>query len=214
MVERAIPDAWSFSSPEAVLQARLQVVDTAWHRLQGDDSLVRDTADKILSLMEPVGVEGRVLYAGHRSLTVPDEAHLRLWHAATLYREYRGDGHVVSLATHGLSGLEAHLLAVATGAASRVSVQPNRGYTDDEWENGIASMAERGLVAADGGATREGVALRERIEDMTDQLAAAPWAGLSAAERDSLSGLLRPLAETVLAGDGIPFPNAMAFTRD
>jgi hypothetical protein len=38
-------------------------------------------------------IEGRALYAGLRALDVPEEPVARLWHAATLLREHRGDGH-------------------------------------------------------------------------------------------------------------------------
>ena len=60
-------------------------------------------------------VEGRPLFAGHASLPWPDEDHLVLWHAQTLLREYRGDGHIAALVTAGLSGLEAAITHVATG---------------------------------------------------------------------------------------------------
>jgi hypothetical protein len=41
--------------------------------------------------------EGRALYAGLRALDVPEEPVARLWHAATLLREHRGDGHNAAL---------------------------------------------------------------------------------------------------------------------
>jgi hypothetical protein len=34
----------------------------------------------------------------------------RLWHAATLLREHRGDGHNAALVAHGIGGTEAHVL--------------------------------------------------------------------------------------------------------
>ena len=53
------------------------------------------------------GPDGRPLYAAHADLPWPEDAHLRLWHALTLLREYRGDGHIAALQTAGLSGLDA-----------------------------------------------------------------------------------------------------------
>ena len=47
-------------------------------------------------------LEGRPLFAGHAGLPWPDKPHLVLWHAITLLREYRGDGHVAALVEAGL----------------------------------------------------------------------------------------------------------------
>ena len=54
--------------------------------------------------------EGRVLYAALRALPVPGEPVARLWHAATLLREHRGDGHIAALVASGIGGTEAHVL--------------------------------------------------------------------------------------------------------
>ncbi|MEL7157015.1 MAG: hypothetical protein AAFN30_10490, partial [Actinomycetota bacterium] len=43
-IERAIPDAWRFSSPEAVLAARFRGMDRALRRVLGDD--IVDGADR------------------------------------------------------------------------------------------------------------------------------------------------------------------------
>ena len=48
--------------------------------------------------------EGRPLYAGHADLPWPDEPLLELWHAASLLREHRGDGHIAALLHAGLTG--------------------------------------------------------------------------------------------------------------
>jgi hypothetical protein len=215
MVSRAIPDAWSFSSPEAVLAARLRVVDAAWRRVVGDSGggTLDEAAELVLGAMEDVDVGGRVLFAAHKSLEVPDPAHLRLWHAATLYREYRGDGHIAALLANGCSGLEAHHLAVAAGTASRGSTQPHRGWTDGEWDAGGASLVERGFVSAEGDLTTEGAALRDRIERSTDELSSPPWEGLGERGRRRAVTLLQPVTAAVMRGEGIPFPNAMSFAR-
>jgi Helix-turn-helix family len=50
---------------------------------------------------------GRPLAAVKAERTVPDEPLARLWHAATLLREHRGDGHVAALIAARLDGAEA-----------------------------------------------------------------------------------------------------------
>jgi hypothetical protein len=39
--------------------------------------------------------DGRPLHAGHAELPWPDSPLAALWHATTLLREYRGDGHII-----------------------------------------------------------------------------------------------------------------------
>src|SRR5699024_11987413 len=51
----------------------------------------------------------------HRANTVFE----KLWDAATIAREFRGDGHVASLVTAGVPGIDALMLAVAAGAEFR-----------------------------------------------------------------------------------------------
>ena len=73
--------------------------------------------------MEECDVAGRPLFAAHMQLPWPDEPHLVLWHAATLLREHRGDGHVAALLTAGLDGC----------VASPREVRPLRNLLPPSW---------------------------------------------------------------------------------
>ena len=56
------------------------------------------------------------MYAGLRALPVPEEPVARLWHAANMLREHRGDGHIAALVSERIGGTEAHVLsALASG---------------------------------------------------------------------------------------------------
>ena len=59
--------------------------------------------------------QGRPLFAAHAALPWPDEPLLQLWHAQTLLREFRGDGHVACLLSEGVGPLDALVLHAATG---------------------------------------------------------------------------------------------------
>ena len=59
---------------------------------------------------------GPALYAGLRALDVPEEPVARLWHAATLLREHRGDGHNAALVAHGIGGTEATSCSLSPSA--------------------------------------------------------------------------------------------------
>ena len=121
MVHSAIPKVWTITTPEAVVAARLGAVDAAMRRLLGDDAVESTDMTRAAELARVAAedastrVEGRPLAAGHAGLDWPDEPHLVLWHAQSILREYRGDGHVALLVSNGLSGIEALISHGATG---------------------------------------------------------------------------------------------------
>ncbi|HWE55090.1 MAG TPA: hypothetical protein VG435_06230 [Acidimicrobiales bacterium] len=98
LVRRCIPSAWEQATPADVLGARLEVVDRALERLLGADALASPEMAEAAGLARTAAeaatddVAGRPLFAAHASLPWPQPAHLVLWHAQTLLREYRGDG--------------------------------------------------------------------------------------------------------------------------
>ena len=62
-----------------------------------------------------------------------------LWHAATLLREHRGDGHVAVLTAAGVAGREANVLHSAAGGAPREFMTIGRDYDDEEWAANVAA---------------------------------------------------------------------------
>src|SRR6185503_8656570 len=119
-------------------------------------------------------------------------------------REHRGDGHVIAAVHAGMSGLDAHLTQVATGAVDRKIIQVNRGWTDDEWEDCRRSLVDRGLLDAGSRPTEAGRALRQRIEDDTDRLAAGPIGALGTEATEEAIRLAVPLARHVIDSGGLP----------
>ena len=81
--------------------------------------------------------EGRPLFAGHASLPWPDDPVLVMWHAQTLLREYRGDGHIAALTVEGLSGLDALISHAASGDVPADVLRLTRAYSEDEWSAGV-----------------------------------------------------------------------------
>jgi Helix-turn-helix family len=210
MVRRAIPDAWGFASPEAVLAARYEGADAALRRLLGDWIDGPDAAEAAglaRQAMDGQDPAGRPLFAAHAALPWPEPPHLALWHAATLYREFRGDGHVACLLTDDVGGLEAHVLAAGAGQLPGSFLREYRGWSEEEWAGAAARLRARGWLAADGALTEAGRAARDARERRTDDLAAAPWARLGPAGCDRLGALLEEPVRRVVAGGGIPFPN-------
>jgi hypothetical protein len=212
MVRRALPDAWSFSTPERVLAARLRFVHEALRRLLGDRALTPALAEaaRIASAAaERCQPAGRPLFAANAAQPWPEDPHLRLWHAATMLREHRGDGHVAALVAAGLDGCEAHLTMVGTGAVPADALRPYRGWSDEEWTDAGSRLRDRGILHPDGTLTAAGAELRRWVEERTDDLALSPWQSLGEAETSRLYELMEEPVELVLGGGDVPFPNPM-----
>ena len=214
MVAKHIPRAWTLAAPPQVLAARFQVADLALRRLLGDvlgSADLDELAGLARTATEPLAPEGRPLYAAHATLDWPDEPHLVLWHAATLLREYRGDGHLTALLRAGLSGIEAIVTHTATGRGfTPESAKKIRGWSDEQWGAATEGLRARGLMDA-GGLSADGVALREAIEADTDRLDAAAWRHLGEQGTVRLIELGKRLSRVVVANGAFP-PDVFAAT--
>jgi len=134
------------------------------------------------------------LYAALRALPLPAEPVARLWHAATLLREHRGDGHNAALVAAGIGGTQAHVLhALSEGIPAhtfgRVHHLPAARLTAV-----IDGMCARGLIDDSGSLSDTGRDTKQRIESLTDDLAAAAYARLPLGELDELIADLEPIS--------------------
>jgi helix-turn-helix protein len=200
-VRKAIPSVWDVTSPAAVLEARLDGADAALRRLLPDDvdtDEMRRAAELAREATSALDVVGRPLYAAHAALPWPQPAHLQLWHAATLLREHRGDGHIAALVLDGLTGLEAAVTYCATGKGMPEDMaKATRGYSDDEWLAAQDGLRGRGLLDEQGQLTEAGREQRERLEAATDAAAVAPYEHLGPERTQELIDLCRPWARSV-----------------
>ncbi|HEU5449256.1 MAG TPA: hypothetical protein VFW57_09615 [Acidimicrobiia bacterium] len=210
MVARALPDAWTLASPEEVVAARLETADVALRRLIPDhvgSPAEAEAAALAREAVEAPALSGRPLFAALRSLPWPDQPHLVLWHACTLLREHRGDGHVASLTAAGLDGCEAHVTLTASGSVPRDTLQSNRKWSDEEWAGAEDRLRARGWLDAAGSLTDAGRAGRAEVEARTDELAEEPWRALGPERTERLLELLTPMARAINAAGGVPVPN-------
>ena len=139
------------------------------------------------------------LYAGHAALPWPDEPHLVLWHAQTLIREFRGDGHIAAMVTQDLNGVDALVLHEATGDLPRGVLQTSRAWQDDDWHAARARMNERGWLTSTAALTDEGRAARDWVEMTTDQLMLRCWEPLGEDACRRLRALVRPHSHVIAA---------------
>lgn len=202
LVAKVVPAVWSVATPERYLAVRLEAVDAALRRILGAEVLgsaavaeaagiVRDAA-----LAAPTG--GRALAAANAALDWPDVPHLTLWHAQTVLREHRGDGHVAALLTAGLDPVETLVLFVADLELDAEWLRKRRGWSESEWAAATTRLVDRGLFDA-AGLTAPGRALRAEVEELTDYLAEAPWAAVGQARAERAVELVAPLVGAIVA---------------
>jgi hypothetical protein len=201
---RHIPSAWETIPPEASVAARLRGSTASLRRILGDElagspGLTR-AADLTTRAATSAPTAGRVMYAGMRTLPVPGDPVARLWHSATMLREHRGDGHVAALVGARIGGTEAHVLsALDMGIHPPESFGRIHHLPEKRLAEVMDGMRERGLVDAGGGFTDAGRETKQRIEALTDELAAPPYDALSPAELDELIAELGPITATLAA---------------
>ncbi|MFD7094383.1 hypothetical protein ACFV0B_01200 [Streptomyces xanthophaeus] len=185
LIARHLPAVWDTVSPEEALAARLRAADTTLRRLLGSETLaspeLAEAADLAIRATEGCTRHARTLYAAHADLPVPEEPHLRLWHATTLLREHRGDGHLAALLIAGLDPLEALVSHSATGRGMTSKwIKGMRGWEQSDLEAAVDRLRSRGILDAERELTEEGKAVRERLEADTDRLDSAPYEHLGA----------------------------------
>jgi hypothetical protein len=204
LVRRYLPAVWATVAPAAMLAARMDAADAALRRGLGDAvhspemaeaaGLARRAAESAAAWLQ-----GRPLYAATAELPWPDEPHLQLFHAQTLLREFRGDGHVATLLTAGVSGLEAMILQVAAGPADPRFLRVTRGWRREQWAAAADGLRSRGLIdGAEPALTGSGRELLGGIEDATDRLTEPAYRVLGPDGTARLAELTRPMSRTLV----------------
>jgi hypothetical protein len=200
---RHIPSAWEKITPEASLAARERGSAASVRRIVGEElagspGLVR-AADLVTKAATSAPTAGRIMYAGLRGLPIPSDPVARLWHSANMLREHRGDGHIAALVSARIGGTEAHVFsAIAMGIHPPESFGRIHHLPKKRLAEVMEGLRERGLVV-DGRFTDAGREMRQRIEALTDELAAPPYEALSPAELDELVTELAPISAKLVA---------------
>jgi hypothetical protein len=200
LVHAAIPAAWDKATPADLIAARFRAVDAACRRLLGDDVVESADMARAASLArtaaEEAGrhVEGRPLAAGHAEVDWPHAPHLQLWHAQSILREFRGDGHIALLVVHGLSGLDALVTHAAAGDVPARVLRQTRAWSEESWRDAAGDLRRRGWLEPGDELrfTASGARRRQDIEDGTNALAAAPYRVLGEERCAELRALVRP----------------------
>ena len=229
-VERAVPDVWGLCSPSEAIAARQrgasasltrlissELDETQWQQNSAARSaaLLRLACDAAARDLRPLGLANSMI-------RWPSEPIEQLWHATTILREHRGDGHVMALTVNDLGPCESTVLRAACSGDGIGSIKDVRGWVEADWEIAAERLVERRLVRTHAesnlqgcieisselsiSATPEGRDLWQEVERLTDHLAAGPLNALEGSTQ-LLEEILAPLVRALGRTGRIPFPN-------
>ncbi len=203
-VARAVPGVWDLATPDEALRTRMAgATEALQNLLAGRETDAATAADLLWRAIGELDFSGRVLAAANAALPVPEGGLARLWQAATVLREHRGDGQFAALAAADIDGCEAVALRCGLDLL-REDLQPVRGWTDEAWDDALSRLAGRGWVGGDGELTSAGREAHAAVESATDWAAARPWARLGPEATAEIVNVLTPLAQA--SATGLPYP--------
>jgi hypothetical protein len=201
-VARHIPKVWRTTTPEAAIAARQEGCVKALRRIIGehvDTPAFARAAELLLEAATSPPYEGRPMYAALRTIPIPEDVVARMFHAASLLREHRGDGHIAALMSEGVGGLEAHVLFALDMGMPAQNFGRVHHLPAAQLAAVIDGLRDRDLIGDDGWLSHQGRAVKQRVEALTDDLAAKPYEILEPDELDELIAGLEPLAPLLLA---------------
>jgi hypothetical protein len=201
VVVPAVALGWSRTDAPTICAARTDGAVGQLRRLLGPrpDGIER-AVDLLRLSVEPLRPEGRPLFAGIRSLGVPDEPMAALFRFGDLLREYRGDSHTAAWISAGFDATEIGLLTELYWGLPMRSYSRTRAWSDQQFDEAAERLRQRGLVD-EVGFTEAGRTAREAVELATDAQMRSSVDALGD-DIETLFSLLEPWGATVRAGGG------------
>ena len=199
----SVRHGWSLTDAATICQARDDGAIAQLQRLLGEAPAGIERAHALLArAVEPLRPEGRPLYAGLRSLSMPTTDLGAVWRLGDLLREYRGDSHTAAWISAGVDATEIGLLSELYWGLPMRTYSRTRAWTEADFDAAHDRLRGRGLVD-DTSLTDAGRAERERIEIHTDAQMEPVLAALGD-DLDELLGILLPWGAAIRAAKGYP----------
>lgn len=203
IVVPAVTAGWQLTDAPTVCAARrdgaiAQLERVLGHAPDGIDD-VRDVLRRVVDVLRP---EGRPLFAGTLSQSVPTTALGAVWHYGDMLREFRGDCHTAAWIAAGLDATEIGLLTELFWGLPLKSYSRTRGWSEDDYAGAIERLETRALIR-DGAFTPTGRDLREQVEVSTDLQMTAAVRALGD-DADRVIARLSTWSDAVRAAKGYP----------
>ena len=201
IVVRCVAIGWNRTDAATICQARDDGAIAQLVRILGEEPEGIARVNELLTrAIEPLRPEGRPLYAGLGSQSLPGTPIGKMWRMGDMLREYRGDSHTAAWISAGLNATQIGLLSELYWGVPMRSYSRTRGWTNDQFDAAAESLQGRGLITADA-LTATGREARELIETVTDSQMAGAIGALGDDIRE-LFEILEPWGAAVRAGFG------------
>lgn len=165
----AVTAGWAITDAPSVCDARRRGAVSQLERILGAKpggiAKARATLQRAVDVLRP---EGRPLFAGTLSQSIPDTDLGAAWHFGDMLREYRGDAHTAAWISAGLDATEIGLLTELFWGLPLKSYSRTRGWSEDDYTAAVERLESRGLIE-NGAFTATGRELRENVEVHTDE---------------------------------------------
>lgn len=200
----AVTKGWSLTNATTICNARDNGAIAALHRILGEnpDGAAR-AKELLLRAVASLRPEGRPLYAGLRSLSLPGSIMGDVWRLGDMLREYRGDSHTAAWISKAITATEIGVLSELYWGLPLKSYSRTRGWSDDDYAVAIDSLTSQSLITAQGELTDEGRSLREEIEIATDEQM-TPVLDALGHDVDELIAILTPWGAAIREAKGYP----------
>ena len=198
---RTYEQARALVSRDEILDARAAGATAALAEVLRDAD-VASLSEPLLAAVQDLDVLARPLFGGLRELPLPQDPHGRLWRAAELVREHRGDGHLGACLAAGLDAVEANILTELWTGYGPGEYAATRGFSSERIAATVVRLEERGWVSG-GQLTDEGLTVRLGIEEATDRSQQELIANLG----DQIEGLItraNQFSARIVAANGSP----------
>ena len=168
--------------------------------------------DELWQVADSLPESGRVCFAAHRQAPRVDDALVSSWLAVNCIREWRGDTHFAILTSEDISRVQAGILHDAHLNYGGWIAQ-SRGADAEAITQAFADLESRGL-AEDGVVSTAGLAVREMIEERTNELTQRAWQSFGFDNTERFLNMVEPIGERLMKRiDDTAGPNWMPAAR-
>lgn len=203
VVVPSVAHGWSLTDAATICAARDDGAIAQLLRVLGHSPDGASTARDLLQrAIEPLRPEGRPLYSGLRSLSIPASLVGEVWRLGDMLREFRGDSHTAAWISAGFDACEIGVVSELYWGLPIKSYSRSRGWTEDDYATALERLERDGLVS-DGALTPRGREAREAVEIATDQQMRPVVSALGDSIKQ-LIDILRPWGAAVRAAKGYP----------
>lgn len=205
LVSGVLADARGVADLAAIRAAKESGAVAALRAVLGDDADAPEVAEAAAILRrgcDAADPTGRALHAGLTALPWPDDPVGQVWHAATILREHRGDGHLAALVAAGIDGVAANHLTELWIGWDPLTYTASRAWSDEAMTGAGETLTARGWLA-DGRLTPAGEQARRTLEEATDR-SVAPAIAAIGDDLDRVVAVLEPWGDRLVARGWFP----------